>query len=196
MTFIDNKKNNDFEMNFEEYQIEANRTCPGLGSESIDLAHMVLGMFSEYNEYLDAKEFQDKVNIDEEIADKFWYIANYCTIRKYSLDEIANSANSILELTYDKENGITEKEYIYVLSKLQDLVKKNLAYGKEIDRKVEKGLLTFVVAGISCFTYPGFNLYKSLKNNIDKLKIRFPDKFTKDNAINRDLESERKELEK
>lgn len=35
-----------------------------------------------------------------------------------------------------------------------------------------------------------------LQNNIDKLKARFPDKFTSEKAINRDLETERKELEK
>ncbi len=35
-----------------------------------------------------------------------------------------------------------------------------------------------------------------LQNNIDKLKVRFPDKFSEEKALNRDLISERKELEK
>jgi hypothetical protein len=37
---------------------------------------------------------------------------------------------------------------------------------------------------------------KCLENNIAKLKIRFPDKFDAEKAINRDLASERAELEK
>ena len=42
----------------------------------------------------------------------------------------------------------------------------------------------------------GMNNYeKSLENNINKLKVRFPEKFTEENAINRNLEEERKQLE-
>ena len=40
------------------------------------------------------------------------------------------------------------------------------------------------------------NFEECLDLNINKLKIRFPDKFTEENALNRDLASERKELEK
>lgn len=40
------------------------------------------------------------------------------------------------------------------------------------------------------------DFYKGLERNINKLKVRFPEKFTQENALNRDLESERKELEK
>lgn len=35
-----------------------------------------------------------------------------------------------------------------------------------------------------------------LQNNIDKLRVRFPDKFTSEKALNRSLDAERKELEK
>ena len=39
-------------------------------------------------------------------------------------------------------------------------------------------------------------LYKSLENNINKLKVRYPESFSEELAINRNLEQERKELEK
>lgn len=42
----------------------------------------------------------------------------------------------------------------------------------------------------------GFYFYRLLDNNISKLRVRFPDKFTSENALERDLDSERKELEK
>lgn len=38
--------------------------------------------------------------------------------------------------------------------------------------------------------------YQVLTNCIEKLKVRFPDKFTNENALNRNLDAERAELEK
>jgi hypothetical protein len=35
-----------------------------------------------------------------------------------------------------------------------------------------------------------------LSNNIDKLRVRYPEKFTEENAIERNLKAERVELEK
>jgi NTP pyrophosphatase (non-canonical NTP hydrolase) len=40
------------------------------------------------------------------------------------------------------------------------------------------------------------NFYNGLENVIDKLKIRFPDKFSSEHATVRNLDAERKELEK
>ena len=44
--------------------------------------------------------------------------------------------------------------------------------------------------------YRGIDIFRSLQNNIDKLKVRYPEKFTEECAINRDLVAERAELEK
>ena len=75
-------------MNLKEYQEQAKRTCPTLGNDKLDLAHMVLGMGSELNE-LDKAIFEnDEVNKSEELSDIFWYIANYCTFRGFDLNEI------------------------------------------------------------------------------------------------------------
>ena len=45
-------------------------------------------------------------------------------------------------------------------------------------------------------TFNNFDLEEILQTNIDKLRIRFPEKFTEENALNRNLEQERKTLEK
>jgi hypothetical protein len=44
--------------------------------------------------------------------------------------------------------------------------------------------------------YGDINIPNSLQNNINKLKVRFPQSFNEELAKNRDLVSERKELEK
>ena len=43
--------------------------------------------------------------------------------------------------------------------------------------------------------YYNLDFAKLLDNNIAKLKVRFPDKFTEEAALNRNLEEERKTLE-
>ena len=167
-------------MTFKEYQEQAKRTCPSLGSEKLDLAHMVLGIHSEYNEWITAT---DEVNESEELADMLWYLANYCTFRNYSFERLfdVESSNTL---------GIT-----FNSSKLQDLVKKYIAYNKEISISEESVLLENLAFNIKKL-YGEADIHQSLQNNIDKLKVRFPEKFDEELAKNRDLAAERKELEK
>lgn len=181
-------------MNLVKYQIETKRTLPELGNMSVNLAHMVMGIFSEFSEYLNAKLSGDDVNLSEEIADMFWYISNYCNLRNYVLSDLWEKTESVSD---DLRDNITTTKFIFTLSELQDIVKKNLAYNREIDAKKEVVLLISLLLTIrSLWENTNFDLEKSLENNINKLRIRFPDKFSEDLANNRDLKSERTELEK
>lgn len=167
-------------MNFKQYQEDAKRTCPSLGSDKLDLCHMVLGMYSELEEYMNAT---DDVNRSEECSDINWYLANYCTFRGYSLDDLYNE---------ELYNGFS---FVINVAKLQDLIKKYIAYGKDINTVVEIELLESIAHNIM-HMYRGIDIFRSLQNNIDKLKVRYPEKFTEECAINRDLVAERAELEK
>ena len=167
-------------MTFKEYQKQAKRTCPTLGSEKLDLAHMVLGIHSEYNEWITAT---DEVNESEELADMLWYLANYCTFRNYSFERL-------FDVELSNTLGVT-----FNSSKLQDLVKKYIAYNKEISISEESALLGNLAFNIKEL-YGDVDILQSLQNNIDKLKVRFPEKFDEELAKNRDLAAERKELEK
>lgn len=184
-------------MNLITYQKETKRTLPDLGNEATNLSHMVLGICSEFSEYLDAQYKNDKVNLTEELIDKNWYLSNYCNLRNYSLNELYTEADRYIEQNIDEFKNFTNNNYFYCLAELQDLVKKNLAYGKIIDREVEKDkLISYIVCLKFLYTQFDFDLERGLENNINKLKKRFPDKFNKENAINRNLEVERIELEK
>lgn len=180
-------------MNFKEYQEQTKRTCPDLG-EKMNLCHMVLGLVSEQEEYIKAFVKNDIVNQKEEVADKFWYLSNYCTFRGYDLQELYdNCADFKLEEWESKGNV-----YDIHVSKLNDYVKKYIAYNKEIDREKEKNTLKVLLWSLddTDIFQNVTSLLKALQNNIDKLKVRFPEKFTEENALNRDLDLERKELEK
>jgi len=179
-------------MNLKTYQKEAKRTCPTLGSDKLDLCHMVLGIGSETEELYKAMVTNDKVNILEEIIDKFWYIANYCTFREYNLEELYNDRYSFTEESWEVQ---TEVEIIK-FSKLQDYIKKYIAYNKEINRELEQNALKGILWSLDeVLCQEELNLKEGLEKNINKLKVRFPEKFDENLAKNRNLELERKTLE-
>lgn len=81
-------------------------------------------------------------------------------------------------------------------AELSDVFKKFIAYDKPVDWvnvREELGDLLWYAANMC--NVNGWDLPDILDTNIKKLEARYPEKFTTDNAINRDLESERKILE-
>jgi NTP pyrophosphatase (non-canonical NTP hydrolase) len=194
MTKFKQKQNNFMaEQNiFDWYQEQAKRTCPDLGSEKLNLAHMVLGLCSEEEEYVKACFMEDLINMGEEQADKMWYIANYCTFRNFNLQNLYNTRNTY---SFEEWEEMGDSDFVR-LSQLQDIVKKNLAYNKPLNEKEEKRIIRGMLQSIivDC-EWDAVDLFESLRRNIEKLKVRFPEKFTEENALNRNLEAERKVLE-
>jgi len=76
-----------------------------------------------------------------------------------------------------------------------DLLKKHIFYGKPLNEEKifeELGDLMWYVA-LLCDTM-GFDLEKVKAKNIDKLRARYPQNFTEKDAVERDLEKEKKAL--
>ncbi len=82
-------------------------------------------------------------------------------------------------------------------AELMDIVKKCKIYGKDFDKLhmiEEMGDLMWYLA-ILCDDL-GVTFEEVWKKNIKKLRARYPDKYTDENAVNRDHQKEREELEK
>lgn len=82
------------------------------------------------------------------------------------------------------------------IGELQDVFKKNIAYGTKIDWinvREEIGDIMFYVASFCRIN--NFDLDTILGVNMAKLMSRYPEKFDKWRANNRDLDKERKILE-
>jgi NTP pyrophosphatase (non-canonical NTP hydrolase) len=116
-------------MDLKTYTEKAHRTMAELDYSLFDNLHMLMGMMTEVGELVDAyKKYLvynkplDMINVQEEIGDLMWYVANFCRLNCFDLEEI-------------------------------------------------------------------------LGNNIKKLEQRYPEKFTTEDATNRDLSAERKVLE-
>jgi len=102
----------------------------------------------------------------------------------------AKLPNQVLDTFHMLSGMMTE------LGELTDPFKKQLAYNKPIDFtnvQEELGDLMWYIAGFCEIN--NFDLEAILQNNIDKLRARYPEKFTEENAINRNLKREREILE-
>lgn len=188
-------------MNFSEYRKLTILTMSDTGSKVTDSVHMVLGLNTEViGEMPAAISKNDLPNFKEEMGDTFWYLANYCNIH-----EIEPKLNGDLSKV---TNTVTLKDAAPLLTlvlsigiaiaELQDLDKKNLAYGKVIPLEERVNLINEVYTLLE-FAAKSLNINTDevRATNIEKLSARYPDlKFTADKAINRDLVVEREILEK
>lgn len=81
-------------------------------------------------------------------------------------------------------------------AELADAYKKHFAYGKELDLvniKEELGDVLWYLANFC--TMLNIDTSEIMSSNIAKLKARYPNKFTQEDALNRDLNVERNILE-
>lgn len=114
-------------------------------------------------------------------------IQKYQELAARTLPHLSNNQENVTHMIYGM---LTE------LGELADVYKKNIAYNKHLDEvniKEELGDIMWYWAGLC--TLQDFNPSQILETNIAKLKIRYPEKFTEDLAINRNLEAERRTLE-
>lgn len=185
-----------------EYQGLAARTCPTLGTEQgLDERHMNLGVLTEIGEALDIfKKFLaykkpiDLVNLGEELADITWYIVNKCRFEELLLDDnfddVLADTKELIDNRMFTENGLpvelkTEAVLTILLSTYCAPV--NNIFSAPI---IQLAMLYHIASWFD------LDFFQCLTNNIEKLKVRYPEKFTEEAAQNRDLKAERTELEK
>jgi len=183
-------------MNWSEYKELSEKTLSTqfhCDDKKIELLlHAVMGILTELDELSDWK---DDINRREEIADSFWYLALLDRTLNLNLDFD----------NYDLENlskyGIENDKLVLTLFKktsfLLDILKKKIYYDKKIDYdKISE--ISIEIHGI-LYLFCKLNrvdIYEILEKNINKLRIRYGEKFSTDKAINRDLDKEREELSK
>ena len=82
------------------------------------------------------------------------------------------------------------------VGELADVYKRNMAYGAPLDPVGEGVEIADIMWYLINFcSRRGIDLEAQLKKNIQKLKQRFPERFSEEKAINRDVIQERKILE-
>lgn len=185
-------------MTYTEYKEKASRTLSELGSKDKNVLHMIVGMSTEINEILDAwkKHFAygrelDLVNIKEEIGDFLWYVANFCSITNFEN----------VEFDVQEQWKSEEKPFFHIVEAnkiISDILCNHYSYQEPTENYYEllQREVYFAFEEIIIFSkVMGFDIEEIAQTNIKKLEVRYPEKFTQENALNRNLESERKILE-
>ncbi len=105
------------------------------------------------------------------------------------------------ELSDNLRKGLADELHMVIgisteAGELLDAYKKHFAYGKELDTiNVGEEIADIMWYISNLCRLLNIDLEEMQQRNIDKLKARFPEKFTKENALNRNLDVERQILE-
>lgn len=177
-------------MTLNEFQTLALRTYNDLGDKLKNSLHMTTGMASEFNkEARIAQINNDKVNLMEEFGDILWFAVVYA--------HIYNIKIPVTREPIDVPHSVfSEFNVAICIGGLLDLDKAELAYGRKADEDERTRTLQnlfnhmYLWAGII-----EINPEMAMERVIAKLKKRFPEKFSTEQAITRNLEVERAALE-
>lgn len=169
---------------------------------TIRLLHGAIGLASELSEIREMAQGGDidVVNLKEEMGDLFWYMGVMVDELKSDPDMIF--AESIkLEDVYEHdivpELHIAIDEMTIAIGKAIDILKKNVMYGKDLNVKEIENQLMELDSWI-CHALALYNILpgEARSTNIEKLRLRYGQKFTEAAANERNLEAERKILSK
>lgn len=151
------------------------------------LLHAVLGLAGEYEELAYA---QGSANRKKELGDVAWYAAlciDACYMStNYNADWMFNSepntmasANDLMQIMFCR------------ISCMVDNIKKHIYYGKTLSLANMVSDVAVVLMRIrQLCSYWQFEFNDMLETNIRKLQVRYPEKFTEDAAVNRDIAKE------
>jgi NTP pyrophosphatase (non-canonical NTP hydrolase) len=176
-------------------------TIPAIhGQEQVRLVHAHLGMVGELVELRLAMKEEDTVNIGEELADImwFWAIAVDATRGKFQ-HPIEEKVNAYLELGPRREDLDRDLYYVILtkqMSHLADLVKKFAVYGRVMSPDAASSALCGIAnCCLDLMWSYGLDPHRVLAQNIEKLRVRYPDAFNIRDYEQRDLFAERQALE-
>lgn len=172
-------------MRLYDYQKLALRTANIVDSRTIDrnldlILHGAIGLSGEIAEIFASED--DPGNLAEEIGDSSWYIAICMHGLRMDMENLDPEKFKV---------GDAYKELVVHAGIVLDQAKRAIYYKAEIDDyKILNSLSTIY----ACLEYISvdtpFDYEDCLKKNIEKLKIRYPESFTENNAVNRNTSKE------
>lgn len=178
-------------MNLKEYQSAASRTMNKELDFRGQLTTLTLGVVGEVGEVLELimlseerRERVDRKELIDELGDVNWYIANL-----YSLFDLEWEESEIYNDSFLKEEA-GGRERTAALASLQaarlaDCVKKVVGQGHELNTDIIIHLHTLTISLKYIASLYALDSEVIRKENIKKLKKRYPNGFDSEKSINR-----------
>lgn len=176
---------------FDDYQLAALRTFNRKHNKIMDILHCVLGTAGEAVEVAETNHHTSPATRIKEVGDCLWYSAVLSYELGISFSEITYSAIHMAEGGVQEKVAHLSKEHLlsYYAGNLCEEVKKSMFYDREVKTEVLRENITRYVAVLMLICQSMNTLLLEVGQvNIAKLKARFPDKFDRERAINRDPE--------
>ncbi len=164
---------------------------------------MILGIQTEIGEISDVikrkfayKKEMDIVNLSEEIGDIMWYIAcyDYIVSKSKQREYFSLELKQYVATNKSKFETFTEN-FMSIVCEINKQVTYMFYYSDSEEGNEDIFSLKLYESVVNLAALLNINLVNSMQKNIEKLKVRFPDKFSEDLAINRNTEKERKKME-
>lgn len=181
-------------MSHQEYLKLSARTSNQEGRPAELYLHGIIGMISEFSEI---EMIDSGVNAIEEIGDVLWYLACCQRAIGFSLSPVATDCAT---LSGSKQSLLM----LYHSSTALDTAKRWWMYGKspavDVASKQALGIAQcavnlVMIHAAGSLGLPAQDVIQAARiANIAKLQKRYPEKFTQDRAINRDVASEYKAM--
>lgn len=190
-------------MEYSNYLINSERTFSYFDMSMIpdnhfmDMFHCAVGLYTETDEFINPEVDDENLleqNIFEELGDVMWYSANLFRLinEKYGTSFIrtidVKLANKTLTI------GEMNKILLRKTNKILDVFKKCLFYRRPVEDYIDKlynynADIHTLLSTFYC-QYYGFNFDKVMEKNIEKLRVRYPEKFDSFKSVNRDIDKE------
>ena len=194
------------ENTLENYMINATRTeslVDNIDERNSRVIHALMGLVTESGELIDAlkrhyfyvkadktRKPLDVVNLREECGDLMWYLAVLCDHYEKNFAETYYKCLHMENVPKE----VSDSRF------LRRAMRMNITAGKMLDNFItmnEEPNIEEIFHNINYLVYElGGDWRDITKSNIEKLKARFPNAYNIDDALNRDLNTEREILEK
>lgn len=168
---------------------------------SFDQLHAIDGIVTEID------EIDTDVSKDEEVGDTGWFLnlgfnsidVNFGDVVFEATQEVRARQLSTNGLERDRQKKIMQRAAIHLI----DCRKASIFYGRELHknfnpkgeklswRETVKNDLTIITKALAhlCIIEK-IDIYKAMEDNLNKLMIRYPEKFSTESANNRDVNKE------
>jgi len=157
------------------------------GDAAVTVVHMLFGLSSELGELVAAK---DRQNALEEIGDMLWYLH---TGMRYQGIPVYTPPCPLPERVWYAEASTSC--LLKAIGSLTDLYKRELFYGSPAPVSAVREVVQNILSELAVIIEANNSSFEEVYSmNIEKLRSRYPQKFTEELAATRDLEAEKAAL--